>query len=131
MLPLAVPAPVLLAIPLPDALTEPEPEGEMESVAPVEGVGGATDSVEATELLTLKDAEALLLPHTLISALPESAALKVGEGVKRVEGVPLPLPPAREAVLEVVVEREAHTVAELHCETLSVPLPLPLPLLLR
>ena len=45
-------------------------------------------------------------------------------------GVPLPLPPMLEAVLEAVVEREALTVAELHCEALSVPLPQPLPLLL-
>ena len=93
MLPLTVPAPVLLEIPLPDALTVLVPEAQMEGVDPVEGVGGATDSVAATEVLEIKEAEALLLPHALISALSESAALTVGEDVKRVEGVPLPLPP--------------------------------------
>ena len=61
MLPLAVPAPVLLAHPLPVALPEPVAEAQMDCVAPVEGVGGATDSVAATEALTLKDAEVLLL----------------------------------------------------------------------
>ena len=94
MLPLPVPAPVLLATPLPVAQTEAVPEVQMECVAPVEGVGGATDSVAATEALTLKDAEALLLPHALTPALPERAALTVGEGVKGAESVPLPLPPA-------------------------------------
>ncbi len=81
VLPQGVPVPELLAIPLPVVLTEPVAEAQMECVVPVEGDGGATDSVAATDALAIKDAEALLLPHALISALPDSAALNVGEDV--------------------------------------------------